>query len=98
MAAPRRRLIFGAGQLAPYSTAIAKTTTSAQRPLPQCVQRIQDHYQQSWRKFQAIADQGDTEMIDSKQARVTRLDQEVRNLINCCNNEKKVIEVEFDDI
>jgi hypothetical protein len=35
-------------------------------------------------------------MIDSVQARVTRLDQEVQNLINCCNSEKEVIEVKFE--
>jgi protein-tyrosine phosphatase len=49
------------------------------------------------KQYQAIADQGGMEMIDSVQARVTRLDQEVQNLINCCNNEKEVIEVQFDD-
>jgi hypothetical protein len=37
-------------------------------------------------------------MIDCVQVRVTRLDQEVQNLINCCNSEKEVIEVEFNDI
>jgi transcription initiation factor TFIID subunit TAF12 len=37
-------------------------------------------------------------MIDSVQARVIRLDQEVLNLINCFNSEKEVIEVEFDDV
>jgi hypothetical protein len=37
-------------------------------------------------------------MINSVQARVTRLDQEVQNLINCRNSEKEVIEVEFDDV
>ena len=38
------------------------------------------------------------EMINSVHTRVTHLDQEVQNLINCCNNEKEVIEVEFDDV
>jgi hypothetical protein len=37
-------------------------------------------------------------MIDSVQARVIRPDQEVQNLINCCNSEKEVIEVEFDQV
>jgi hypothetical protein len=37
-------------------------------------------------------------MIDSVQARVTCQNQEVQNLINCCNSEKEVIEVEFDDV
>jgi hypothetical protein len=37
-------------------------------------------------------------MIDSVHARVVRIGQEIQNLINCCNSEKKVIEVEFDDV
>ena len=98
MAASRRRLTFGAAQLALYSTALAKSTTSVSRPLPEWVKRIQDHYQQSKRQYQETADQADTEMIDSVQARVSRLDQEVQHLINCCNSEKEVIEVEFDDV
>jgi hypothetical protein len=65
MAAPRHRLIFGAGQLAPYSTAIAKSTASASLPLPEWVKRIQDHYQQSKKQYQVIADQADMEMINS---------------------------------
>jgi hypothetical protein len=73
-------------------------TTSASRPLPEWVHRIQDQYQPSQRQYQAIANQGETETIDSVQAQVTRLDQEVQNLINCCNNEKEVIEVESDDV
>jgi hypothetical protein len=98
MAAPRRRLTFEVGRLVPYSTAIGKSTASASRPLPDWVQRIQDHYQQSKKQYHRIPDQGDMEMIDSMQARVTHLDQEVQNLINCCNSEKAVIEVEFDDV
>jgi hypothetical protein len=35
-------------------------------------------------------------MIDSIQARLSRLNQDVQNLINWCNSEKEVIEVEFD--
>jgi hypothetical protein len=37
-------------------------------------------------------------MIDSLQTRVARLHQEVQNLIDCCNSEKEVIEVKFDDV
>jgi hypothetical protein len=59
---------------------------------------IHDHYQQSKRQYQEIADQADMEMVDIVQVRVTRLDQEVQHLINSCNSEKQVIEVEFDDI
>jgi hypothetical protein len=62
------------------------------------VKRIQDHYPQSKRQYQDIADPGDAEMIDSMQAQATCLDQEVQNKINCCNGEKEVIEVEFDDV
>jgi light-regulated signal transduction histidine kinase (bacteriophytochrome) len=66
--------------------AIAKFTASASQPLPQWVKRIQDHCQQLKKQYQAIADQADMKMIDSVQARVTRLDQEVQHLINCCNS------------
>jgi hypothetical protein len=37
-------------------------------------------------------------MIDSVQEQVTHLDQEVQNLIDCCNSMKEVIEVKFDDV
>jgi hypothetical protein len=37
-------------------------------------------------------------MIDSVEVRVTCLDQAVQNLIYCCNNEKEVIEVKFDNV
>jgi gas vesicle protein len=77
---------------------MAKSTATASRPLPGSVQRIQDHYQQSKKQYQAIAYQEDTEMIDSVQAQVTRLDQEVQKLIDCCNSKKEVIVVEIDDI
>jgi hypothetical protein len=59
---------------------------------------IQDHYQQLRKQYQAIADQGDMDMIDSMQAPVTHLDQQVQNLINCCNSKKEVIKVEFDNM
>src|SRR6202158_3176919 len=98
MTTPRRRLTFGAGRLAPVSTAITKTTAPTSRPLPEWVQRIQAHYQQSRQQYLQIDKGEDTEMIDSVQARVSRLDQEVQNLINCCNSEKEEIEIEFDDV
>jgi hypothetical protein len=62
------------------------------------VKRIRDHYQQSKQQYQAIADQEDTEMIDRVQVRVAHLDKEIQNLIDCCNNGKEVIEIEFDDV
>jgi hypothetical protein len=86
------------GQLAPYSTAIGKLTASASWPIPQLVQRIQDHYQKSRKQYQLILEREDMEMIDSVQARVAHLDQEVQDLIKCCNNETEAIEVEFDDV
>ena len=98
MATPRRRLTFGAGRLAPVSTAITKSTASASRPLPDWVQKIQNHYQQTRQRYQAMISEEDTEMTDSVQTRVSRLDQEIQNLINCCNNEREVIEIEFDDV
>ena len=86
------------GRLAPVSTAVSKQTAPVSRPLPEWVQCIQTHYEQSKRQYQQIAPEEDTEMIHSVQARVAHLDQEVENLIDCCNNEKEVIEVEFDDV
>jgi light-regulated signal transduction histidine kinase (bacteriophytochrome) len=80
------------------STAVAKSTASASRPLPEWVQRIQTHYQQLKQQYQKISEGEDMEMIDSVQARVSRLDQAVQHLINCCNSEKEVIEIEFDDV
>ena len=37
-------------------------------------------------------------MMDSVQASGTQLDQEIQNLINCCNSGREVIEIEFDDV
>jgi hypothetical protein len=65
MAANRRRPAFGAARLASVSTALGKSTASASRPLPDSVQRIQTHYQQTKQQYQKIEPDEDTEMIDS---------------------------------
>ena len=98
MAAPRRRLTFGADRLAAVSTAISKPTSAASKPLPEWVKKIQEQYQRSKQQYQQLTADEDTEMTDSVQTRVDRIDQEIQNLVNCCNSEKRVIEEEFDDV
>jgi predicted PurR-regulated permease PerM len=82
--------MFGTSQLAPVSTAVSKSTSTAFRPLPEWVQRVQAHYQQLRQQYKRMIREEDTEMIDSIQARISRLDQEVQNLINRCNSKREV--------
>jgi hypothetical protein len=41
-------------------------------------------------QYKRMIREEDTEMIDSIQARISRLDQEVQNLINRCNSKREV--------
>ena len=101
MASHRRRLTFGAGQLAPTSSGVAKSKQPS-RPLPEWARRLQEQYEQSKRQYLNSREQSgpdeDTEMIDTVQVQVNRLDLEMQRLVEACNNEKEAIEEEFEDV
>ena len=99
MATPRRRLTFGAGRLAPVSTAVTKVDRISIQALTRMGPEDSRSLPTDTTTVPGDNDQDeDTEMTDSVQTRVSRLDQEIQNLIDCCNSEKEVIEVEFDDV
>jgi len=112
MAAPWSRLTFPSRALAPSSTRIEKPRSPALRPVPEWCLGYQRRIEAARREYllikeqaepeEALEGQGEIEMLEQNtdlvQEQLLELAQQIVHVIEACNEEKDVLEEEFDSV
>jgi hypothetical protein len=98
----RCRVIFGAGWLAPVSSAVINSASLQNRPLPAWVKKLHDLCNQTWQQYPDVHGWGekniDMEMLNSIHIYLDRLDQQIQHLVEYCHSEMRAIEEKLDNV
>jgi len=112
MVAPRRRLTFTSKALAPSGLRVEKPQSPVSKPIPEWCLEYQRRVEAARREYllikeqeepeEALEGQGDIEMLepgtDLVQEQLSELAQQIVHVIAACNEEKDVLEEEFDSV
>jgi len=112
MSIPRRRLTYTSKALLPVSSRIEKPRTPVQREVPVWVQSYQNRLEEARREYlllkdheepeEALEGQGEVVMAEANtdlvQEQLSELAQQVMHVIQACNEEKEIIEDDFESV
>jgi len=112
MAAPWRRLTYTSNALAPSSSRVEKPRSPVARPIPEWCLGYQIRIEDARKEYllikeqeepqEALEGQGEIEMLepntDLVQEQLSELAQQIVHVIEACNEEKDVLEEEFDSV
>ena len=112
MATPRRRLKFSRNRLAPSSSREEKPRSPVARPIPEWCLGYQRKIEAARRDYllikeqeepqEALEGQGEIELLEQNtdlvQKQLSELPQQIVHVIEACNEEKIVLEEEFDSV
>jgi hypothetical protein len=112
MAAPRRRLTYTCKALAPSSSGVVKPRSPAARPIPEWCLEYQRRIEAAQRDYlllkeqeepeEALEGQGEIQMSEENpdlvQTQLSELAQQIVHVIEACNEEKDILEADFDSV
>jgi len=112
MTAPRRRLTFTSKALAPSSWRVEKPRSPAARPIPEWCLAYQRRTEAAQRDYlllkeqekpeEALEGQGEIQMTEANtdlvQKQLSELAQQIVHVIEACNEEKDILEGDFDSV